>query len=121
MPKHAVDNPRLWLRPLIPVVSHNGKHGLIVVTVNGSQVHAFRDADGSPVWTKQGLARGNLQLIYPPVVTDDYLVLSGFNGCFGYLLDVQTGREPALGFWATTTCWSTAMPRPSCTISPATA
>ncbi|MCU0978302.1 MAG: PQQ-binding-like beta-propeller repeat protein [Pirellulaceae bacterium] len=93
VPKHAVDNPRLWLRPLIPVVSHNAKHGLIVVTVNGNQVHAFRDADGSPVWTKQGLARGNLQLIYPPVVTDDYLVLSGFNGCFGYLLDVQTGQE----------------------------
>ena len=93
VPKHAVDNPRLWLRPLIPVVSYNGKHGLIVLTVNGNQVHVFRAADGSPVWSKQGLTRGNLQLIYPPVVTDDYLVLSGYNGCFGYLLDVQTGLD----------------------------
>jgi len=93
VPKHEVDNPRLWLRPLIPVVSHNAKHGLIVLTVNGNRVHVFRDADGSQVWSKQGLARGNLQLIYPPVVTDDYLVLSNYNGCFGYLLDVQTGQE----------------------------
>ena len=34
-----------------------------------------------------------MRRIYPPAVTDDYLVLSNYKGCFAYLLDVTTGRE----------------------------
>jgi outer membrane protein assembly factor BamB len=93
VPKHAVDHPRLWLRPVVPVLSYNAKHDLIVMTVNRNSLHVFRGADGSPVWSKTNPASGNLQRVYPPVVTDDYLLLSQYKGCFGYLLDVRTGEE----------------------------
>jgi len=92
-PEHEVDNPRLWLRPIIPIMSHNAKHGLIVMTVNRNSIHVFRAADGSPVWSKPTPALRSVQRVYSPVVTDDYLLLSHYKGCFGYLLDVRTGEE----------------------------
>ena len=93
VPKHEVDNPRLWLRPIVPVLSYNAKHRLLVVTVNRSTVHVLQAADGSPRWSKSGLSGRNLQRVYAPVVTDDYLLLSNYKDCYGYLLDIQTGGE----------------------------
>jgi len=93
VPKHKVDHVRLWLRPIIPALSYNAKHGLIVMTVNRNSIRVFRAADGSPVWSKSNLTRGNLQRVYAPVVTDDYLLLSQYKGCYGYLLDIRTGKE----------------------------
>ena len=93
VPAHKPDNPRSWLPPVMPVLSHNSKHGLLVMAVNRADIHVFRANDGTPVWSKAGAAAGNLQRIYPPTVTDDYLVLSNYKGCFGYLLDIVSGRE----------------------------
>jgi outer membrane protein assembly factor BamB len=93
VPEHEVDHPRAWLRPIIPLLSYNAKHGLIVLTVNRNSLHVLRADDGLPVWSKSTPPTGNLQLVYPPVVTDDYLLLSQYKGCYGYLLDIRTGRE----------------------------
>ncbi|MBN2451237.1 MAG: PQQ-binding-like beta-propeller repeat protein, partial [Lentisphaeria bacterium] len=93
VPEHNVEHPRPWLRPVLPEVAWNAKHGLIVLTVNRNSVQVFRGEDGAPVWSRDIPPAGNLQAVYPPVVTDDFLVLSNYRGCYGYLLDVTTGRE----------------------------
>ncbi len=93
VPRHTVRNPRPWLRPVLPTLSYNAKHRLIVMTVNRSSLIVLRAADGSPVWSKRGRGRGNIQAVYPPVVTDDYVLLSQHRDCFGYLLDIRTGKE----------------------------
>ena len=93
LPKHKVDHPRLWLRPVVPALAYNAKHRLLVMTVNRTNVHVFRASDGAPVWSKSSLPTRQLQRVYAPVVTDDYLLLSSYKGCFGYLLDVRTGKE----------------------------
>jgi len=91
--RHEVDNPRPWLPPVAPELSYNAKHAFVVLTVNRNGVHLFRAADGSPVWSKPDMAAKNVAGIYPPVVTDDYIVLSQYKGCFGFLLDILTGKE----------------------------
>ncbi len=93
VPPHEVEHPRPWLLPVAPELAYNARHALIVMTVNRNSVHLFRAADGSPTWSKAGLAGRNVAGVYPPVVTDDYLVLSQHNGCYGYLFDIRTGRE----------------------------
>ena len=93
VPAHEVRHPRLWMRPVIPVLAYNAKHSLLILTVNRAGITVLKAADGAPVWSKPSPAQGNLQNVYPPVVTDDYLVLSNYKGCFGYLLDVMTGKE----------------------------
>ncbi|MBC8870276.1 MAG: PQQ-binding-like beta-propeller repeat protein [Planctomycetes bacterium] len=93
VPKHSVTHTRLWLRPIIPALSYNAKHGLIVLAVNRKSIHVFQAADGSPVWSKANVVTGDVQRIYPPAVTDDYLLLSDYKGCHGYLFDIRTGEE----------------------------
>ncbi|MBM3861494.1 MAG: hypothetical protein FJ395_17855 [Verrucomicrobia bacterium] len=93
VPRHTVDNPRPWLPPVAPELSYNPKHAFVVLTVNRNGVHLFRAADGSPVWSKPDTAGKNVAGIYPPVVTDDYIVLSQYHGCYGFPLDILTGKE----------------------------
>jgi len=93
VPKHTVRGERIWLRPVVPVLSYNAKHRLIVLAANGNDIQVFSAAHGSPVWSKTKLAAGDIQRIYSPVVTDDYLVLSSYKGCYGYLFDIRTGKE----------------------------
>ena len=93
LPNQNVENARLWLAPPIPVLSYNAKHGLLVAAVNRNSVRVLNAADGSGVWEKDIPATANVQRIYSPVVTDDYIVLSNYKGCFGYLFDIRTGEE----------------------------
>jgi len=93
VPRHEVDKPRPWLPPVGPEISYNPKHAFVVLIVNRNGVHLFRAADGSPVWSKPDTAGKNVAGIYPPVVTDDSIVLSQYKGYFGYLLDILTGKE----------------------------
>lgn len=92
VPKHNVDHVRPWMVPPNPEIAYNAKHKLIVLTARRNSVHVYRAEDGELVWEKAGRA-GNFQRTYSPVVTDDHLVLSEYNGFFGYVLDVQTGEE----------------------------
>jgi outer membrane protein assembly factor BamB len=91
VPEHKVDHPRPWLLPPNPELIYNARHGLIVLAARRNSVRVFRAVDGEFVWEQSGLS-GNVQRTYTPVVTDDYLVLSGFQGFFGYVLDVRTGQ-----------------------------
>ncbi len=93
VPKHQVRLPRPWLRPILPVLAYNPAHDLLVLTVNRNSLHAFRAGGGEPVWSKPLPAGGDLQRVYPPVVTDDYLLVSRYKGLFGYLFDIRTGQE----------------------------
>ena len=106
VPAHNVRNPRAWLRPIIPTLSYNAKHGLIVMAVNRNDLHVFSAADGSPVWSKTDAAKGNIQGVYPPAVTENYVLLSSYKGCFAYLLDIKTGKEvgPDTGIPRPRTC-----------------
>ena len=93
--KKALDDSheRPWLRPEIPVLAYNAKHGLIVMTASGNKLSVFRQADGMPVWATPGEASKQKSRVYPPVVADDYVVISDYKGCFGFLLDIRTGKE----------------------------
>jgi hypothetical protein len=105
VPSHKVESPRLWLPPVIPDLSYNAKHRLIVLAVNRNDLHVFA-ADGTPVWSKTDAPKGDIQRTYSPVVTDDYLLLSGYKGCFAFLLDIRTGKEvgPDTGIPRPRTC-----------------
>ena len=92
-PKHTVKGERVWLLPIMPVLSYNAKHRLLVLAVNRNSVHVFHAADGSPLWSKTNVAKGDLQRVYSPAVTDDHLLLSQYKGCYAYLLDIRTGEE----------------------------
>jgi outer membrane protein assembly factor BamB len=92
VPKHTVDHARPWMLPPNPELAYNAKHRLIVLTARRNSVHAYRAEDGELAWKKAGRT-GNFQRTYSPVVTDDHLVLSEYNGFFGYVLDVQTGED----------------------------
>ena len=92
VPKHNVDHTRPWLVPPNPEIAYSARHKLIVLTARRNSVHVYRAEDGELVWEKAGKT-GNFQRTYSPVVTDDYLVLSEYNGFFGYVLDLQTGKE----------------------------
>lgn len=93
VPDYEVDNPRVWLLPIIPQLAYNSKHRLLVVTTNRNSVDVLHAADGSPAWSKANPPSKSLQRVYPPAVTDDYLVLSHHNNCFAYLVDIRTGRD----------------------------
>lgn len=84
---------RLWLRPPAPVLAFNPKHKLIVMTANGSDISVFRAGDGDAVWTKSGGRKDNIYGLYPPVVLDDYLLLTHQNACRGFLYDVVSGKQ----------------------------
>lgn len=94
VPRHdrSEVNLRPWMRPVVPVVAYNAKHRLVIVTVNGNELYACRASDGSLVWSETGQAQGDIQRIYPPVVTDDHLLVSQYNRFFGFLLDVRDGK-----------------------------
>ena len=106
VPKHEVANPRPWLRPVVPVLAHSAKHGLLVVAVNRSDVTVLKAADGSELWSRPGVAGSNIQDIYPPVVTDDHLLLFKYQGNYAYLLDILTGKDagPDTGIPQPRTC-----------------
>ncbi len=93
LPEQEVEHPRLWLAPVLPELAYNAKHCLLVMSYNRNSVAVFQAADGSPVWSKSNPAGKDVGQVYSPVVTDDYLLLSNYQGCFGYLLDVRTGKE----------------------------
>lgn len=93
VPRHEVDKPRPWLPPVAPEIAYNPKHALVVLVVNRNGLHLFRAADGSPLWSKPDTAGKNVAAVYPPVVTDDYIVVSQHKGFYGYLLDILTGQE----------------------------
>jgi len=92
VPKHNVDHTRPWLVPPNPELAYNARHKLIVLTARRNSVHVYHAENGQLVWEKAGKT-GNFQRTYSPVVTDDHLVLSEYNGFFGYVLDLQTGKE----------------------------
>lgn len=92
VPQHTVDNERPWLLPPNPELAYNAKHQLIVLTACRNRVQVFHAQDGKLLWEKAGQT-GNVQGTYSPVVTDDHLVLSQYNGFFAYVLDLQTGEE----------------------------
>jgi len=106
VPAHNVRNPRAWLRPIVPTLAYNSKHRLIVMAINRNDIYVFNAGDGSPVWSKTDGAKGNLQGIYPPAVTEDYVLLSHYKGCYAYLLDIRTGKEvgPHTGIPRPRTC-----------------
>ncbi len=91
VPKHTVENPRPWLQPVNPSVAYNSKHQLIVMTARRNSVHVYRAGDGALVWERAGGTR-NIQRIYLPTVTADHLILSQYEGYFGYVLDITTGE-----------------------------
>jgi hypothetical protein len=74
-------------------VAYNAKHRLVVLSVNGNELHVHRADDGSEVWSLTGQTEGDPLRIAPPVVMDDYLLVSQYKDCFGFLLDVRTGKE----------------------------
>jgi outer membrane protein assembly factor BamB len=90
VPEHEVDNPRPWLLPIDPQLAYNARHRLIVLVARRNSIRVHRAEDGSPVWHRAGEKR-NLPRIYPPVVTDDHLVIFQYNGFFAYVLDLVTG------------------------------
>lgn len=93
VPRYTLQAERLWLQPIIPLLAYNQKHALVVLAVNRNGIHVFHSSDGSHVWSKKGATRGDLQRVYPPLITDDHLLISNYDGYFGYLLDIVTGAE----------------------------
>ena len=77
----------------MPVVAYNAKHRLVILSVNGNELHVHRADDGSEVWSLTGQTEGDPLRIAPPVVMDDHLLVSQYKDCFGFLLDVRTGKE----------------------------
>ncbi|MBM4086369.1 MAG: hypothetical protein FJ272_16410, partial [Planctomycetes bacterium] len=63
VPPHKVEYPRLWVPPVIPDLSYNAKHGLIVMAVNRNDLHVFA-SDGTPVWSKTDAPKGDVQRTY---------------------------------------------------------
>ena len=92
-PKHSTEHARPWLRPIIPELSYNAKHQFIVMAVNRNSIRVFHAADGSDAWSKANAATGHVLHVYSPAVLDDYLLISDYKGCYGYLLDIRTGEE----------------------------
>lgn len=94
-PEHTpmLKSLRPWLRAAVPVVAYNTKHRLVILSINGNELHVHRADDGSEVWSLTGQTRGDPLRIAPPVIMDDYLLVSQYNDCFGFLLDVRTGKE----------------------------
>ena len=84
---------RPWLRPSVPVVAYNAKHRLVILSINGNELYAHRADDGSDVWSLTGQTGGDPLRIAPPMVMDDHLLVSQYKGCYGFLLDVRTGKE----------------------------
>ena len=87
------EQERPWLEPMIPVLAHNSKNRLLVLAANRNGLRAFHTSDGSLAWSGPPASQRDPLRVYSPVVTDDYVVLSDYQGAFGYLLDVRTGKE----------------------------
>jgi hypothetical protein len=89
----TLEPERAWLRPPAPVLAFNPGHQLLVMAVNGNDITVFGAGDGAEVWSKKGGGKKDIYRLYPPVVLDDYLLLTQHRGCRGFLCDVRSGKE----------------------------
>ena len=96
LPKFTASGLRDWSPPVAPTVAYNDKHKLVVLTANRNCVFVHDAGTGALVWSKEPDSvpkKMDYMRLDAPVVTDDYLLLSRYNGYFAYLFNIATGES----------------------------